>query len=200
MNNLFFCPEKTAIHEKYDIKGSTFARSSTPPMNGQTCTCRHCEQKFVYEVKKKGHKKMRMSSSISGGYNLFNRNSILEAIENLAFGGPAVSNPMNPRSGPSLTPDSHSPGSSRSKSMASVDQHDISQIEGDDSSTASSDRCAVTVSGEHEPNVVLKDNDLKYKFRLPKSVARQVQAQLENDANFLHSIGVMDYSLLGRWL
>lgn len=42
----------------------------------------------------------------------------------------------------------------------------------------------------------MKDNDLKYKIRLPRAVARRLMGQLENDANFLYGIGVMDYSLL----
>ena len=53
------------------------------------------------------------------------------------------------------------------------------------------------MGGFHEPNVILKDNDLKYKIRLPRTVAREVASQLESDANFLLSVGVMDYSLLG---
>ena len=52
------------------------------------------------------------------------------------------------------------------------------------------------MNGEHEPNVIMKDNDLKYKIQLPKPVARRLMTQLENDANFLYSVGVMDYSLL----
>ena len=52
------------------------------------------------------------------------------------------------------------------------------------------------MSGEHEPSVILKDNDLKYKIRLPRPDARDLLKQLENDADFLLSIGVMDYSLL----
>jgi 1-phosphatidylinositol-4-phosphate 5-kinase len=69
----------------------------------------------------------------------------------------------------------------------------------DISTTSSSDpslKCFFTVSGIHEPNVVLKDNDLKYKFKMHAATARDVALQLEADANFLLSIGVMDYSLL----
>ncbi len=58
-------------------------------------------------------------------------------------------------------------------------------------------RCSITVSGEHEPNIVRKDNDLKYKLRLSKLVARETMLQIAKDANFLHSVKVMDYSLLG---
>lgn len=61
-------------------------------------------------------------------------------------------------------------------------------------------RCPYTVSGEHEPNVILKDNDIKYKIRLPRSTTENLLTQIRADAEFLHSIGVMDYSLLGMEL
>jgi 1-phosphatidylinositol-4-phosphate 5-kinase len=53
------------------------------------------------------------------------------------------------------------------------------------------------VSGEHEPSVILKDNDIKYKIRLPRNTTENLLAQIRADAEFLYSIGVMDYSLLG---
>jgi hypothetical protein len=52
MNNIFYSKDErddsVVIHEKYDIKGSTVNRSSAPPVEGQVCTCKNCEQKFVY--------------------------------------------------------------------------------------------------------------------------------------------------------
>jgi hypothetical protein len=54
------------------------------------------------------------------------------------------------------------------------------------------------VLGHHEPNVILKDNDLKYKIRLPGPAARFLLQQLEKDSELLCSLGVMDYSLLGE--
>lgn len=57
--------------------------------------------------------------------------------------------------------------------------------------------CPYTVDGVHEPNVILKDNDLKYKIRLPLPTAAQVLRQLCLDADFFCSLGIMDYSLLG---
>ena len=42
----------------------------------------------------------------------------------------------------------------------------------------------------------IQDNDLREKIRLPPILARQVYRQLEVDAKFLRSLGVMDYSLL----
>lgn len=59
-------------------------------------------------------------------------------------------------------------------------------------------RCPYTVSGEHEPNVILKDNDIKYKIRLPRHTTESLLTQIRADADFLYSIGVMDYSLLGK--
>lgn len=70
MNNIFYSKDENddnlVIHEKYDIKvgvvspfccwlyflfsgqGSTVNRSSAPPVEGQVCVCKNCEQKFVY--------------------------------------------------------------------------------------------------------------------------------------------------------
>lgn len=59
-------------------------------------------------------------------------------------------------------------------------------------------RCPMQVLGYHEPNVILKDNDLKHKIRLPGMTARFLLNQLEKDSELLCSFGVMDYSLLGR--
>lgn len=48
----------------------------------------------------------------------------------------------------------------------------------------------------HEPNVILKDNDLKYKLRLPNATSKHLITQLHKDTEFLCGLGVMDYSLL----
>ena len=55
------------------------------------------------------------------------------------------------------------------------------------------------MSGEHEPNVILKDNDIKYKIRLPRHTTENLLTQIRSDADFLYSIEVMDYSLLGEF-
>lgn len=60
---------------------------------------------------------------------------------------------------------------------------------------AMNSKCPVTV-GEHSPNVIMKDNDIKHKIRLTEAESIEVQAQLRNDAEFLTSLGIMDYSLL----
>lgn len=87
-----------------------------------------------------------------------------------------------------------------------VDQ-DLESKDGDhdaDSATTStkqttaptSSKCSFSVNREHEPSIILKDNDVKSPFRLaPKMVTLMIQ-QLRKDAKFLSSIGIMDYSLL----
>ena len=59
-------------------------------------------------------------------------------------------------------------------------------------------RCPYTVKGNHEPNTVMKDNDLKYKIKLSYNIANNLLFQLKKDAEFLYSIDVMDFSLLGE--
>ncbi|CAK4081961.1 unnamed protein product [Aphanomyces euteiches] len=50
--------------------------------------------------------------------------------------------------------------------------------------------------GTHEPNVILKDNDLTQKVRLAPEVAEDLFEQIKKDAAFLCNHGIMDYSLL----
>ena len=50
--------------------------------------------------------------------------------------------------------------------------------------------------GSHEPNSVLKDNDLTSKVRLDADSSEELFSQLKMDANFLARLGIMDYSLL----
>lgn len=51
----------------------------------------------------------------------------------------------------------------------------------------------------HEPEAVLKDNDLRARarFRFSSIEAHAIKKQLYHDSNFLRDLGVMDYSLLG---
>ncbi|RHY24330.1 hypothetical protein DYB37_010268, partial [Aphanomyces astaci] len=48
----------------------------------------------------------------------------------------------------------------------------------------------------HEPNIVLKDNDLLTKVRIDPHASNQLYDQLCFDSDFLHDQGIMDYSLL----
>ena len=56
--------------------------------------------------------------------------------------------------------------------------------------------CPLTVDGNHEPDVVYKDNDLREKMLLGRAKSEETLRNLNMDAAFLHSLGVMDYSLL----
>lgn len=48
----------------------------------------------------------------------------------------------------------------------------------------------------HEPNIVLKDNDLMTKIRIDPTQAHKIYDQIHKDSDFLCSQGIMDYSLL----
>ncbi|TYZ65088.1 hypothetical protein PybrP1_006005 [[Pythium] brassicae (nom. inval.)] len=52
------------------------------------------------------------------------------------------------------------------------------------------------VVGPHEPNVVLKDNDLRTRMRIGREAGRELYEQLREDSLFLCRHGIMDYSLL----
>ena len=55
--------------------------------------------------------------------------------------------------------------------------------------------CPVAVAG-HEPNVVLKDNDLIHKLRLRRDDCYEVIEALNRDSDALCALGITDYSLL----
>ncbi|KAJ0411461.1 hypothetical protein ATCC90586_008510 [Pythium insidiosum] len=48
----------------------------------------------------------------------------------------------------------------------------------------------------HEPNIVLKDNDLLMKIRIDPVQAHKIYDQIHKDSDFLCEQGIMDYSLL----
>ncbi|KAE9185850.1 hypothetical protein PF002_g26052 [Phytophthora fragariae] len=52
------------------------------------------------------------------------------------------------------------------------------------------------VVGLHEPNVVLKDNDLRTRMRIGTDEGVELYEQLRDDSLFLCELGIMDYSLL----
>ncbi|POM79731.1 Phosphatidylinositol-4-phosphate 5 Kinase-like protein, partial [Phytophthora palmivora] len=52
------------------------------------------------------------------------------------------------------------------------------------------------VVGLHEPNVVLKDNDLRTRMRIGTEEGVELYEQLRDDSLFLCDLGIMDYSLL----
>jgi len=77
---------------------------------------------------------------------------------------------------------------------------DATPARDDDFKTEARDEtfCPVTVGGEHEPNLTLKDNDLNYahRLRLDRIDASSMLRQLRRDAAMLADLGIMDYSLL----
>jgi hypothetical protein len=101
------------------------------------------------------------------------------------------------------TPDGRSnathANSSNIQCSDSVELHDLSTDYSANGAAAFSDRnndrCPFT-TGEHFPNVIMKDNDIKHKIRLTEFESLEVQNQLRMDAEFLTSLGIMDYSLL----
>lgn len=62
------------------------------------------------------------------------------------------------------------------------------------SSILQNDKCKAVV-GNHEANVVLKDNDLRTKISLPLQETSQVMETLRKDSDLLGKLGVMDYRL-----
>jgi hypothetical protein len=200
MNNLFCAKDSNGsnlvIHEKYDIKGSTVNRSAAPPSEGQVVNCKNCEQKFIYHRKQRRRKGTNPAAASGGG------------------GSSSPGSPKDVSRSVSSDQSNTTTTSYMSRSILgglSESEEDVNRyvnlantpIPFVSSKSHAVDlcgicRCVYTVNGEHEPNVILKDNDLKYKIRLPRNVAKRVVTQLEADANFLLSVGVMDYSLLGE--
>jgi hypothetical protein len=86
MANLFYSNTKLTIHEKYDIKGSTVNRSSAPPSEGQTCTCRHCEQKFTYHRKQRRNRYSAVTPSTESRFTYMLYNQQKKILQN--FNGP----------------------------------------------------------------------------------------------------------------
>ncbi|CAK4084430.1 unnamed protein product [Aphanomyces euteiches] len=57
-------------------------------------------------------------------------------------------------------------------------------------------RTCPNLAGPHEPNVVLKDDDLHHRLRLGRAEGNALLEQLRKDSVFLRDQGIMDYSLL----
>eukprot|EP01038_Epipyxis_sp_PR26KG_P014040 gene14040-18831_t len=205
MNNLFLNADKLMMNEKYDIKGSWVGRNAAPPRDGQSVTCTHCEQKFIYRKAKKSSRKSKLptpstSTSINPNSMLSN-NPILNGLALEMVHTPSMARRSLNEPTTSLINENNSTYHSSSKSTISENHSILASIFNDRSKSPNrdsqeNDKCPFTVNGEHEPNVILKDNDLKYKLRLPISIAVGLLNQLTSDAEFLYSIGVMDFSLL----
>ncbi|ETV99791.1 hypothetical protein, variant [Aphanomyces invadans] len=63
-------------------------------------------------------------------------------------------------------------------------------------SNAGKQQTCPNLAGPHEPNVVLKDDDIHYRLRLGAAEGRALLDQLKRDSVFLRDQGIMDYSLL----
>lgn len=218
MNNLFLNDDGLTMNEKYDLKGSWVARNSAPPRDGQTFSCTYCERKFVYRKKKRNTKRapvlsvQRTNSNVSE--NVDDQSSTTSGADGRRspmglfswMGSLLSSDGSNHGSGRvgSPSPAAQSPRAAAGRGPAagsdSVELHDLSSDPGAVSALAFSDlkdddRCPFT-TGEHVPNVIMKDNDIKHKIRLTEYESTEVQSQLRLDADFLTSLGIMDYSLL----
>lgn len=220
MNNLFFNKEGLTMNEKYDIKGSWVSRNAEPPIDGQTVTCSYCEQKFVYKkISKKGllgkegltgkdgsgkDANGRTVSTSRGGRSHTKTDGIELHSMSSASNSPgsakgssnnlsALTNPMHKSNGGRGSDDDDQ---SQQSSMGVNSITSSVMGAGMGINLNKHDACPYTVSGHHEPNLILKDNDIKYKIRLPPDTTQELYLQVKSDAEFLYSLGIMDYSLL----
>ncbi len=205
MSNIFLNKENLMMHEKYDIKGSWVNRNAALPVNGEVVTCKHCNQKFVFQ-KKIVRGKFRNNSEQKSK----KRNSTLSPLSSKA-----VSAVLDA----ALSTDSKNGSTVESRSTVNFDEsgHSKSKILSFNTSIGNTDddtfdadmengdvtrknknlnKCPYVVGGHHEPKVTMKDNDLKFKLRLPKDIGNMIIIQSRKDADFLRDIGIMDYSLL----
>lgn len=189
MMNIFLNDENLSINEKYDIKGSWVSRNATPAIHGQQATCTHCGQKFIFSNAAK--KKFNAATTKDTNKVHFNQLNMSSSffVKGSSDQPGSISTIMNFGS------------KQNSLLLSKVDERSnnstsSSNIESGGSMIDTDNSCFYTVDGYHEPNVIMKDNDLKYKILLPIEVARKARRQLRQDAAFLCSIGIMDYSLL----
>ena len=198
MSNIFLNKENLMMHEKYDIKGSWVNRNAALPVNGEVVTCKHCNQMFVFQKK-----------IVRGKFRSYNeknkkRNSTLSPLSPKSI-SVLVDSTASTDSKNNLSVESHSSvinfdDSGHSKSKI---HHFNTSIGNNDDETFDTDvnlnnlnKCPYVVGGHHEPKVTMKDNDLKFKLRLPKDIGNKIIIQSRKDADFLRDIGIMDYSLL----
>lgn len=169
MHNIFLTLDQEVVNEKYDIKGSWVNRNAAVPREGQVVTCSNCNQKFKYDPSQKAIKKANREAMKKG------------------------------KTSTSATPHSSNDDMSRGTaySLNLLNWFRGASAEDSTDEDGRSKRCLLTVTGKHEPNVVLKDNDLKHKLKIPRETAGAVLRQLRKDADLLcDEISVMDYSLL----
>lgn len=172
MHNIFLTLDEEVVNEKYDIKGSWVNRNAAVPREGQVVTCSNCNQKFTYDPSQKAIK--RANKEAMKKSKVVSRSTI----------------PQSPQS----SQDEASRNTTYSMNLMKLFRRSSLDTAEED---GRSKRCLLTVTGKHEPNVVLKDNDLKHKLKIPKISAQQLLEQLKKDAELLcNEVAVMDYSLL----
>jgi len=173
MNNIFVNSDKpeSTIQEKYDIKGSWVARNSAPPPEGKMTFCTFCDMRYKYTRKRLRRKHRRL-----GGRSINSEDNSSPDGK----GGQVATQQTNPLQNSFVRKMSFTQASA-TESTYEDSEYSV---------------CPRTITGHHEPNIILKDNDLKYKIRLPNHIAIELYEQLKSDAGFLLSVGVMDYSLL----
>jgi hypothetical protein len=190
MNNLFFNKDGLTMNEKYDIKGSWVARNAEPPLEGQSLTCSYCEQKFIYQKRKKTHRRMSISKSLRESSNSM---SGKEGIETILKDLKKSANISQMYISDSDSADIVEEGGAGHGGEGHGKEKESKEKNGE---SYDSTQCPYTVNGEHEPNIILKDNDIKYKIRLPPETTAHLLTRIRSDAEFLYSLGIMDYSLL----
>eukprot|EP01036_Dinobryon_divergens_P024942 gene24943-33437_t len=152
MSNIYKNPENLSMHEKYDIKGSWLNRNSKPPRDGQSVTCMHCEQRFTYEKQRarnlRTYLRGKLLSNEKSAHRSLSRSRSKGDLTTLELQDEVYlcSEGLNLKNGP--------------LKLLADNNDDL--------------LCPYTVNGIHEPNVVLKDNDLKYKIRLSAETARDL--------------------------
>lgn len=170
MHNIFLSLDNEIVNEKYDIKGSWVNRNAAVPREGQVVTCSNCNQKFKFDPSQKAIKKANRAAMKQGKIGNTTPSPVV-SLDDFTRSTMYSLNVMN---------------WFRSTSVATDAEEDTR-----------SKRCLLTVTGKHEPNVVLKDNDLKHKLKIAPEAAKQLLHQLKKDAELLcDQIAVMDYSLL----
>lgn len=162
---------------RFDIKGSWVNRTMEPPRPGQRLTCRHCNRKYTF-------------GSTSSWWPPRARRASRRTDASAPHASIRRTRGFNPHSTTSRDDASDSVALSPASAARASDavHHD----------PYDETFCPVTVGGDHEPNLTLKDNDLNYshRLRLDPAEAADVVRQLHADARHLASLGIMDFSLL----
>lgn len=185
------------IHEKYDIKGSWIKRNADLPKEGDMATCRLCEQKFRFTRKSTNRRNQYRLEELKSNDKKGSKSNSKNFLNDLEKGtNPMLSlemlNKVNLDSDRDSDVSENEGSTSRNTSTSNSASSTYSNTSGE-----GYDKCFRTSDGNHEPMVIMKDNDLKYKLNVSESAALHLQKQLKKDAYFLcNHLGVMDYSLL----